>query len=90
MKLLMFIHKWKLYEMRLLESTSEIQITKHGVYSYSIHNVKGRWYCDCWGFRRHHKCHHMTHIDELLQQPTVNEPWAQWAEEAAQEQEDRV
>lgn len=82
MKILETIHKHKMYEFRYLEESKLVQISKEGVFHYRISSASGQFVCNCPGSIYHNKCWHMTMLPQLLTQPSVNEPWAQWAEDA--------
>ena len=82
MKLLTIIHKNISYEFRLLESVHVIEITKGDKFTYLIRWSVSFFNCNCPGSTYHHKCWHTNMISLLKQQPSIDEPWAEWAEEA--------
>jgi len=78
----MIEHKGIEYEFRYLELSRLVQITKGDTFTYEM-RLKGRLFvCNCPGYKYWGKCWHRSVIDELLQVPTVDEPWAWWAEKA--------
>ena len=88
MKLLYTNHKDILYEFRLLEDARIVEITKGGVFTYTIRWSSAFLRCDCPGGTYHHKCWHMRMVAPLKKQPTITAPWASWAEEAGREMYD--
>lgn len=86
MKLLNISHGGLDYEFRLLELSNIIQITKGDNLTYRpnyIIEVRNNYFeCNCPGSKYHGKCWHMTMIPKLFAQSSVQEPWAEWAEEA--------
>jgi hypothetical protein len=86
MKLLTISHNGLDYEFRLLEQSNLIQITKGDNLTYKPNYTmsvkRGYFECNCNGSKYHKKCWHLTMIPKLFAQPTVQEPWAEWAESA--------
>jgi len=82
MKMLIVTHKNIPYEFRFFESTRTVLIFKDGRFTYHIKFNRTFWKCSCPGARFHGKCWHVTMIGELKRQPSIDEPWALWAEEA--------
>lgn len=86
MKLLTTTHNGLSYEFRLLELSNVIQVDKETNQSYRPNytiEVKGGYFeCNCPGSRYHRKCWHTTMIPKLFNQPSCQEPWCEWAEEA--------
>ena len=82
MKTLTVNRKDMSYEFRLLESARVVEITKAGVLSYVAVGRSGLFHCNCPGAKFHKKCWHTSMIRRLLSQPSIEEPWAEWAEEA--------
>jgi len=82
MKILIVNRKDISYEFRLLESARVVEITKTGVLSYIAVGRSGLFYCNCPGAKFHKKCWHTSMIRRLLTQPSIEEPWTEWAEEA--------
>lgn len=81
MRLLNVSHKGINYEFRLLELSGLVQVIKGNLLTYEM-RLKGHLFvCNCPGYKYHQKCWHRTIINQLLTQPTINEPWAWWAEE---------
>ena len=74
------------YEFRLLESARVVEIAKAGVLSYIAVGRSGLFYCNCPGAKFHKKCWHTSTIRRLMSQPSIEEPWAEWAEEAGEKQ----
>lgn len=70
------------YEFRLLEQSRVVEITKGDCFTYLMKWSVSLFHCDCPGSRYHHKCWHSNMITLLKRQPSVQEPWAKWAEDA--------
>ena len=86
MKQLLTIHKDLVYEFVLYERTRTIQVYKDNLQSqastYSITPKGDSWNCDCpSGFHRG-RCWHKNMVSMLIEQPSIEEPWVEWAEEA--------
>ena len=98
MKVLEVTHKGIEYKFEYLEHSSVIEVIKADVPYYRITvavdtSKNGyEFWCNCPGSIWHQHC---WHIDgdlkdgglyagplDVLFQPTINEPWAEWAEEA--------
>ena len=86
MRILRIDHKGQLYEFRLMELASLIQVIK-GIDSnpfatptYYLFRVAKGWSCTCPGSRFHHHCWHHKVVPMLENAPRVKEPWAEWAE----------
>ena len=84
MKVLKITHKGIKYEFRLLERSHRIEVFKAGDQTYIIKSGSGFFSCNCPGARYHKKCWHVTIIGALKAQPTINEPWAECAEQAGE------
>lgn len=82
MKKLTVIRGGYVYEFELLERARLIDVIKAGVPSYEIRWSAGLFICNCPGSRYHHNCWHPSVIAELKTQPSITEPWAEWAEDA--------
>ena len=79
------LHTWHNrlpYTFEWYQSTGEVLVIKNGQFAYTIKAWAGFFVCSCPGNRYHHKCWHTSKIGWLKQQPTIEEPWAEWAEEA--------
>ena len=83
MKLLNVSHKSIKYEFRLMERSMVIQVTKADTFAYLIKLKSGLFYCNCPGAVYYRKCWHVSVIPTLVSMPSVEEPWAEWAEDAA-------
>lgn len=70
------------YEFRLLESVRVIEISKGGLFTYLIKWTGRLFYCNCPGSRYHHKCWHVNMVKLLMSQQSIDEPWAEWSEDA--------
>ena len=81
MKRLILKHKDINYEFRYLELSNLIQIIKDNYLTYEMYARGNLFICSCPGYKYHQRCWHRTMINQLLTQPTINEPWAWWAEE---------
>jgi len=86
MKILVVNRRNIQYEFRLLELAQVIEITKAGVLSYIAVGRSGLFHCNCPGAKFHKKCWHTSMIRGLMSQPSIEEPWAEWAEEAGEMQ----
>ncbi len=96
MKVLEVVHSRINYRFEYLEQSKVIEVVKADVPTYKIKvKLAGDSYafeCDCPGSVWHEHCWHVDgDIDkggfypgalDILFQPTINEPWAEWAEEA--------
>jgi hypothetical protein len=82
MKILNVTHNSITYEFRLLEQSRVIEISKDGVFSYTIMTRRGLATCDCPGGKFRHSCWHPSMIATLKKQPSLTAPWIEWAEEA--------
>jgi len=78
-------HKGLIYRFEFFETTGEVCISKDGKHTYTIHYIRRSklWTCDCPAGRHHDFCWHRLALAQILSQPTIDEPWAQWAEEAS-------
>ena len=70
------------YEFRLLESSRVIEVTKGDCFTYLMKWSVSLFHCNCPGARFRHKCWHTNMIALLKQQPSIDELWAEWSEEA--------
>lgn len=85
MKTLEVKHKGLTYRFEFFESTGEVSVLKEGKPTYTIVFEKRskQWNCDCPGAVHHGYCWHRSVMLQLLNQPSIAEPWAEWAEEAS-------
>ena len=90
MKILEITRKSIDYEFRLLEQCRVIEVSKGGHFTYEIRWKTSFFQCSCPGARYHGKCWHCTMIGALKKQVTINEPWAEWAEEAGRMMYERM
>ena len=82
MKILNVSHNKKDYEFRLLEQSRVVEVTKADVFTYTLKWSVSLFRCNCPGNTYHGHCWHSEMISQLKQQPSINEPWAEIAEEA--------
>lgn len=83
MKQLFIYHNSIQYEFRLLEQSNIVQIIKADVLTYLMKlNHRSFFVCNCPGSIYHGRCWHYSYISNLLSMPSINEFWAQIAEEA--------
>lgn len=84
MKLVAIEHRGLDYVFQLVESTNQIHVYKSTLPAYTLTKLKelNVWLCDCPGQRYHNHCWHETAVQTLLREPSVEEPWAKWAEDA--------
>ena len=82
MKSLTTNHNGIKYEFRLLEQYRVIEIIKGEELTYHIKWKVGYFYCNCpSGFYRR-RCWHLGMINKINQYPSIQEPWAEWVEDA--------
>ena len=86
MKKLLTIHNGVEYEFRLLEAVRVIEVIKGGRFTYTIRWASSFFRCDCPGGVYRGKCWHLAMITKLKQYPSIEEPWALWAEDAGRMQ----
>lgn len=90
MRILHLERKGYSYEFRYYDLTNEVEIYKDGKFIYHVLGSQ----CNCPGAVYNHKCWHISGdlsigyngIGDVKTQPKINEPWAEWAEEAKQMQ----
>ena len=82
MKLLKVIHNNINYEFRLLESVRVIEVIKGGKLTYLIKWATTFFRCNCPSGVYRKYCWHTDMVGLLKKQPSIKEPWAEWAEEA--------
>ena len=85
MKTLSVKHNNLDYQFEFFETTGEVSVVKDGKHTYTIvwEKPTQSWICDCPGARYHGYCWHRDVLTSLLTKPSLEEPWAQWAEEAS-------
>jgi hypothetical protein len=81
MKILIVTHKDINYEFRLLEQSNIVEITKGNLLTYIMRRSGYLFSCSCPGAKYHGKCWHRGMLKFLRKQKSINEPWAEWAEE---------
>jgi len=87
MKVLQIEHKGLLYSFEYMEQSDIILVVKDNI---PVYQIKINWslaadeqfICNCPGSVWHQKCWHTSVIPQLIAQPSINEPWCEWAEEA--------
>lgn len=84
MKLLIIQRNTIEYEFRYLGNSKVVEVSKDGVFSYSITLRNSYLQCSCPGAKYHKKCWHVSIVSQLLKLPDVTEPWVEWAEEAGE------
>lgn len=80
-------HKNLTYRFELYESTGEVFVFKDNASkpTYILtHSRNGNWLCDCPSGHYNKYCWHEDEIPLVLLQPSIAEPWAEWAEEASE------
>jgi hypothetical protein len=78
-------HKGLTYEFQFFETTGEVSISKNSKPTYTIvlNHQQKTWQCNCPSGTYRGYCWHRTKIFVVLSQPSITEPWAEWAEEAS-------
>ena len=79
-------HNGLTYRFELLESTGEVCVFKGETEEPTYHLIRSRdggWLCDCLSGYYRKYCWHEDEMPLVLSQPSITEPWADWAEEAA-------
>ena len=79
-------HKDLIYRFELYESTGEVLVLKGNTDKPTYILTRGRngnWLCDCPAGTYRKYCWHEDEMALVLLQPSIQEPWADWAEEAS-------
>ena len=88
MKILIVNHKGINYEFPLLDQSKVIQITKgcDNLFEELMYEMKwkgNKFHCNCPGSRFHGKCWHVGIVNQLCQQLSIKEPWAEFSEKVS-------
>ena len=86
MKVLQTEHKGILYSFEYMEQSDKVIVVKDDKPTYEIKmhwSADEQFVCNCPGSVWRGKCWHIEMIPQLIAMPSITEPWADWAEEAA-------